>query len=61
MKKILGYSLAVLLAIAAGLDVVVFFNPQTPEQEEINAVWARFGEDIAARQAAISRRYAGGS
>ena len=48
MKKILGYSLAVLLAIGAGLYVAFFFNPQTPEQEEINAVWVRFGEDIAA-------------
>ena len=48
MKKILGYSLAVLLAIAAGLYVAFFFNPQTPEQEEINAAWLRFGEAIAA-------------
>lgn len=48
MKKIIGYSLAVLPAIAAGLYVAFFFNPQTPEQEDINAVWVRFGEDIAA-------------
>ena len=48
MKKFLGYSLAVLLAIAAGLYVALFFNPQTPEQGEINAAWVRFGEDVAA-------------
>lgn len=46
--KILGISLAGLLAIAAGIYVTFFFNPQTPEQEEINAVWVQFGEDIAA-------------
>ena len=46
--KILGYSLAVLLAIGAGLYFAFFYNPPTPEQEEINAVWARLGEDIAA-------------
>ncbi len=46
--KILGFSLAGLLAIAAGIYVAFFFNPQTPEQEEINAVWDQFGEDIAA-------------
>ena len=46
--KILGFSLAGLLAIAAGIYVAFFFNPQTPEQEEINAVWDQFGENIAA-------------
>ena len=46
--KILGYSLAVLLAIGAGLYIAFFHNPQSPEQEEMNAVWARFGEDVAA-------------
>ncbi len=46
--KILGISLAGLLAIAAGIYVAFFFNPQTPEQAEINAVWVQFGEDIAA-------------
>ena len=46
--KILGFSLAGLLAIAAGIYVAFFFNPQTAEQEEINAVWVQFGEDIAA-------------
>lgn len=46
--KILGFSLAGLLAVAAGIYVAFFFNPQTPEQEEINAVWVQFGDDIAA-------------
>lgn len=46
--KILGFSLAGLLAIAASIYVAFFFNPQTQEQEEINAVWLQFGEDIAA-------------
>ncbi len=46
--KILGFSLAGLVAIAAGIYIAFFFNPQTPEQEEINAVWVQFGEDIAA-------------
>ena len=44
--KILGFSIAVLFAIGAGLYVA--FNAQTREQEEINAAWTRFGEDIAA-------------
>ena len=46
--KIISISLAGLLAIAAGIYVAFFFNPQTQEQEEINAVWVQFGEDIAA-------------
>ena len=46
--KMLGTILAVLLAIATGLYVAFFFNPQTREQEEINSVWVQFGEDIAA-------------
>ena len=37
--KILGFSLAGLLAIAAGIYVAFFFNPQTREQEEVNAAW----------------------
>ena len=46
--KILGFSIAVLFAIGAGLYVAFFLNLQTREQEEINAAWTRFGEDIAA-------------
>lgn len=46
--KILGISLAVLLAAAAGIYIAFFYNPATPEQEAMNAVWTRFGEDIAA-------------
>ena len=46
--KIFGFSLAVLLAIGAGLYVAFFHNPQSPEQEALNNVWAQFGEDIAA-------------
>ena len=51
--KILGFSLAGLLAVAAGIYVAFFFNPQTREQEEVNAAWVQFGEDIAALGALV--------
>ena len=44
--KIFGYSLAVLLAIGAGLYLAFFHNPQSREQEALNNVWARFGEGL---------------
>ena len=46
--KILGISLAVLLAAAAGIYIAFFYNPATPEQAAMNAEWIGFGVDIAA-------------
>ena len=46
--KILGIILAVLLTTAAGVYVVFFYNPATPEQAAMNAEWIGFGTDIAA-------------
>ena len=45
--KILGYTLATLVAIALGLYFAFFFNPQTQAQEEMNAAWERFAQDVA--------------
>ena len=45
--RILGYTFAALLVAALALYFAFFFNPQTAEQEQMNAVWARFAEDVA--------------
>ena len=45
--KILGYVLAALATIALALYFAFFFNPQSDEQEAMNAVWAQFAEDVA--------------
>ncbi len=45
--KILLYCLAALVVIVLALYFVYFFNPQTEEQEEVNAAWSRFAEDVA--------------
>ena len=45
--KILGYGLAALLAIAGALYFGWFFNPQTEEQEAVNAAWDRFAANVA--------------
>ncbi len=46
--KILGISLAALLAAAAGIYIAFFYNPATPEQAAMNAEWIGFGVEIAA-------------
>ena len=46
--RILGYSLAALCAIAATLYFAFFFNPQSEQQEVMNAAWGRFAEDVVA-------------
>ncbi len=46
--RILGYSLAALCAIALTLYFAFFFNPQSEDQEAMNASWGRFAEDVAA-------------
>ena len=51
--KVLGYVVGVLLLIAVIGYVVVFFNPQSDEQEAMNAVWAEFSEEVAALGATI--------
>ena len=45
--RILGYGAAALAAIALALYFAFFFNPQTEEQEAVNAAWARFAQDVA--------------
>ena len=45
--KILGYTAAALLAIVLALYVAFFVNPQTEEQESINAAWSQFATEIA--------------
>ena len=45
--RIFGYCLAVLVAIALVLYFVIFYNPQSKEQEVMNAAWAEFAEDVA--------------
>ena len=45
--RILGYCLAALGAIAVALYFAFFFNPQTDEQEAMNAVWGQFAENVA--------------
>lgn len=45
--KILLYCLAALVVIVLALYFAFFFNPQTEEQEEVNAAWSRFAEDVA--------------
>lgn len=45
--KLVGYGLAALLAVALALYFAFFFNPQTQEQETLNAAWDRFAADVA--------------
>ena len=51
--RILGYALAALVAISLALYFAFFFNPQTEEQEAMNAAWDRFAEDVAELGAAV--------
>ena len=51
--KIFAYVLAALAVIAGALYFAFFFNPQSEEQEAMNAVWARFAEDVAELGGAI--------
>ena len=46
--RILGYSLAALCAIVVTLYFAFFFNPQSEQQEVMNAAWGRFAEDVVA-------------
>ena len=45
--RLLRYGLAALAAIALALYFLFFFNPQSEEQEAMNAAWSRFAEDVA--------------
>ena len=45
--RILGYTAAALAAVALLIYLTFFVNPQTPEQEEMNAAWARFAGEVA--------------
>ena len=45
--RVLGYGLVALIAIGMVLYVVFFLNPQSEEQEAMNAAWDRFAEDVA--------------
>ena len=45
--RILGYGAAALAVIALALYFAFFFNPQTEEQEAVNAAWARFAQGVA--------------
>ena len=45
--RLLRYGLAALAAMALALYFLFFFNPQSEEQEAMNAAWSRFAEDVA--------------
>ncbi len=45
--RVLGYTAATLAVVVLGLYFAFFFNPQSEEQEAMNAAWARFGADVA--------------
>ena len=45
--RILGYGAAALAAVALALYFAFFFNPQTEDQEAVNAAWTRFAQDVA--------------
>ena len=45
--KTLGYGLAACIVIALALYFAFFFNPQTRQQETMNAAWGRFAADVA--------------
>ena len=51
--RILGYCLAALVAVALALYFAFFFNPQSEEQEAMNAAWGRFAEDVTELNAVI--------
>ena len=45
--RILGYVLTALGVITLALYLAFFVNPQSQEQEAMNAAWDRFAEDVA--------------
>ena len=45
--RILGYVLTALGVITLALYLALFVNPQSQEQEAMNAAWGRFAEDVA--------------
>ena len=45
--KVLGYGIVAVVAIGLALYAVFFINPQSDEQEAVNAAWGRFAEDVA--------------
>ena len=51
--KVLGYGVGAVVAVALTLYFVFFFNPQTDEQEAMNAAWSRFADDVAALGEAV--------
>ncbi len=51
--KILLYVLAALVVVVLALYFVFFFNPQSAEQEEVNAAWSRFAAEVAEMGGAI--------
>ena len=51
--KVLGYCLAALVAVALALHFAFFFNPQSEEQEAMNAAWGHFAEDVTELNAVI--------
>ena len=46
--KILTSAIVVILLLLLGAYFAFFFNPQSEAQDELNAAWIRFGEDVAA-------------
>ena len=53
--RILGYGLVAIVVIALALYFALFFNPQSEEQEAMNAAWARFAEDVADLSEVVER------
>ena len=45
--RVLGYGMAILVAIGLALYFTFFFNPQTERQAAMNAAWQQFAEDVA--------------
>ena len=45
--KTLGYIVAALVVVASALYVGFFLNPQTGEQEAMNAAWGQFADEVA--------------
>lgn len=46
--KIASYLLAAVIAVAAGVYITLFYNPQSAEQAAMNASWAAFAQEIEA-------------